>query len=206
MSGLAQRGPGGAASPAAGDAEVIAATRRWLEVAVIGLGLCPFAAAVHRHQQIRYRVSDARDARALRQDLSVELIRLATSDASAIETTLLIHPRALVDWAAYNRFLGLADRTVARLGLRGVLQIASFHPAYRFAGSAADAIDNCTNRSPYPVLQLLREDSVERALTVFGEPHAIYRRNIERLRALGHSGWNALWAADSGADGTVPAC
>lgn len=188
----------GSALPPPGDTAVIAATRRWLEVAVIGLGLCPFAAAVHLRQQIRYRVSHAVDAATLRRDLRAELQWLETNDPSATETTLLIHPQALVDWSAYNRFLGLADRTVARRGLRGVIQIASFHPDYRFAGNAADDIANCTNRSPYPMLQLLREASVERALAAFGAPQAIYRRNVARLRELGNAGWAALWIAADG--------
>lgn len=171
---------------------ILAATRRWLEVAVIGLNLCPFAKAVHHHQQIRYRVSDALDVAALRDDLERELIFLSDCDAAITDTTLLIAPRILHDFLDYNDFLNVADRLVRRLDLDGILQVASFHPLYQFAGSDADDIENCTNRSPYPMLHLLREASVERAVAAFPNAQTIVERNLATLRQLGHAGWHAL--------------
>jgi len=175
---------------------IVDATRRWLERAVIGLNLCPFAKAVHARRQIRYSVSDATSARELRGDLGRELEWLAHADAEAVDTTLLIHPHALNDFTDYNRFLGAADVLLVELGLEGVLQIASFHPDYEFADCAPDAIDNYSNRSPYPMLHLLREASIDRAVAAFPDPSAIYGRNIRTLRRLGHDGWRALWRDD----------
>ena len=179
----------------AGTESAIAATERWIHVAVVGLGLCPFAAPVHARQAIRIAVSAATTPAALLDDLAQEAVRLIEADPAAVETTLLVHPGVLGDFAEYNRFLGRADRLLARTGLRGVLQIASFHPQYVFAGSAADDLGNCTNRSPFPTLQLLRESSIERAVAAFGDTRVVYRRNIERMRRLGHRGWSDLWSA-----------
>jgi hypothetical protein len=177
---------------------VIAETRAWIEKAVIGLDLCPFAKPVYVSDRIRYRVSDAQSADVLLNDLSSELRFLQAADPEIVETTLLIHPRVLTDFIAYNQFLGEADAALAQLGLEGELQIASFHPHYQFAGTGADAIENYTNRSPYPMLHLLRESSIERAVTAVADPTAIYERNIVTLRRLGHEGWRALWLPDSG--------
>jgi len=177
---------------------VIAETRDWIEKAVIGLNLCPFAQAVYVSERIRYRVSEAQSAEALLGDLAGELRALQSADPHAVETTLLIHPRALDDFLEYNQFLGAADATLVRLGLEGVLQIASFHPRYRFAGTGDDDIENYTNRSPYPMLHLLREASVERAVAAAADPAEIYERNIATLRRLGRQGWRALWRANSG--------
>jgi len=173
----------------------IDATREWLERAVIGLELCPFAKAVHLKRQIRWVESRATDAEALLGELVHELQRLAASDPARVETTLLIHPHALADFDAYNDFLGIADTAVEQLGLEGVLQVASFHPQYRFEGSAADDIANCTNRSPHPTLHLLREASIERALAAFPDAATIYERNIATLRRLGPEGWRRLFTA-----------
>jgi hypothetical protein len=178
------------------------ATRRWLERAVIGLGLCPFAAAAYDPGRVRFVVSEARTAAALRADLCVELERLAGCEPRECETTLLIHPHVLTSFADYNDFLGEADAAVAALGLSGEVQIASFHPQYRFAGTRADAIENYTNRSPYPLLHLLREASIERALRAWPDPAEIYRRNIRTLQALTLAGWRRLWL-DSGASHDV---
>ena len=172
--------------------EVGASTRRWLERAVIGLNLCPFAKAVHVGQRIRYAVTAARTAGELRAELAHELEALAQADPARLETTLLIHPRAMTEFVDYNAFLDEADATVRRLGLEGVLQIASFHPQYEFAGSAPDDVDNCTNRSPYPTLHLLREASIARAVAAFPDAAAIFERNIATLRRLGHEGWRRL--------------
>ncbi len=174
------------------DDAVIAATRNWLEKAVIGLNLCPFAGAVYAADRIRYVVSDAATPEALLQVLAEELHLLAEADETRTETTLLMHPQVLGDFHDYNDFLELADALVADLGFDGVLQVASFHPQYQFADSGVDDIDNCTNRSPYPTLHLLRESSVERAVAAHPDTEQIYRDNIATLRRLGHEGWARL--------------
>lgn len=177
---------------AAQVAAVVATTRTWLERAVIGLQLCPFARAVYVNEQVRYVVSDASNTDALREVLERELRTLAQTDASVIDTTLLIHPQVLTDFLDYNDFLDVAEETVEALDLEGVVQIASFHPAYRFAGTAHGDVTNCTNRSPYPMLHLLREASVSRAVEAFPDAPNIYQRNIETMRRLGAQGWAAL--------------
>ena len=174
-------------------ADILATTQRWLEVAVIGLNLCPFAKAVHVKQQIRYVVTEARSADALLSALRDELALLAGSDPQEVETTLLIHPQAMTDFLEYAAFLRDADRALRQGGYEGVLQIASFHPAYVFADSAPDDVENCSNRSPFPMLHLLREDSVEQAVAAFPDAADIYERNIQTLKRLGHEGWKRLW-------------
>jgi uncharacterized protein len=176
------------------DAPVIAATRRWLEAAVIGLDLCPFAGSVAATGRIRYRVSAARSAGSLRDDLVEELRVLEAADPAQMETTLLIHPWALQDFFAFNDFLAEADAIVEELGRTGAVQIASFHPRYQFTGTDVDDVENCTNRSPFPMLHLLREESVERALAAVGDPSSIYRRNIATMRRIGPAGWERLRA------------
>jgi uncharacterized protein len=178
---------------AATPEEVAAATRQWLEKAVIGLNLCPFAKPVYLREQIRYVVSEAETPEALLADLTNELQTLAAAEPEEIETTLLIHPRVLNDFLDYNDFLDVAEAAVADLGLEGVLQVASFHPEYQFAGTEADDITNYTNRSPYPTLHLLREASVERAVAAAPDASEIYERNMETLRRLGVEGWRRLW-------------
>jgi hypothetical protein len=173
--------------------EIICATRRWLEKSVIGLNLCPFAEIPYRGNRVRFYVSEQRSAAGLLDELRSELTRLAAADPEDCETTLLIHPWVLNDFIEYNDFLGICDEVVAELDLEGVLQVASFHPQYQFAGSQPDDIENYTNRSPYPMLHLLREASVERAIEAVGDTEEIYRRNIRTLRALGHAGWQRLW-------------
>ena len=160
----------------------IAATRRWLEYAVSGLNLCPFAKAVHAKGQVRYVLSDADTSDALLAQLGEELLHLRDTPPEQVDTTLLIHPRVLQDFLDYNDFLEAADALVAELDLEGVLQVASFHPQYQFAGTLPDDIENCTNRSPYPTLHLLREDSVTRAVAAYPDPDAIIDRNIQTLR------------------------
>ncbi len=179
------------AEPAAGDA-VIAETRAWVERAVIGLNLCPFAKAPQVKGLVRYVASDAGDVDALLGELVDEMGLLASSPVDRVETTLLIHPRVLTDFLAFNDFLDVADSALAALGLEGVLQIASFHPDYRFAGSEPDDVANATNRSPYPTLHLLREASVDRAVTAFPEAEAIFEANVQTLRQLGPDGWAEL--------------
>lgn len=176
----------------------IADTQRWLERAVIGLNLCPFAKAVHAKGQVRYVLSDADDPRDLLAQLGEELVLLRDTPAHQIDTTLLVHPHVLQDFLDYNDFLDEADALVEQLGLDGVLQVASFHPHYRFAGTDPDDITNFSNRSPWPTLHLLREDSVSRAVDAFPDPDAIVERNQDTLRALGHAGWQRLFAGEGG--------
>jgi hypothetical protein len=180
---------------AAPKEEVVAATRAWLERAVIGLNLCPFAKAVYVKNQIRYAVSAAQTPEDLLADLVTELRTLQAADPSEIDTTLLVHPRVLSDFLDYNDFLELAEAAVAGEGLEGEIQVASFHPYYQFAGTRPEDIENCSNRSPYPTLHLLREASIERAVAVFPDASQIFERNIQTLRRLGHDGWRRL-AAD----------
>lgn len=171
---------------------VIEATRRWLETVVIGLNLCPFAAVPWRQGRIRFRVSEANSEQQLALDLAEELIALQAADPADCETSLLIHPRVLGDFLDYNDFLDIADRLLEELELDGTLQIASFHPDYRFADSAPDDPANCTNRSPYPMLHLLREASIEAATARLPDPESIFERNIKTLQELGMDGWKAL--------------
>lgn len=183
-------------SDAATTARVVASTRRWLELAVIGLNLCPFAKAVHVKRQIRYAVTAATTAEALLEELRHELDRLAKANPDEIETTLLIHPQALTDFIDFHFFLREAAGVLRQTGHEGSVQIASFHPSYEFADSAPADIVNCTNRSPYPMLHLLREASIDRAVAAFPDAATIYERNIETLRRLGHDGWRALGISD----------
>ena len=171
---------------------VIAATVAWIEKAVIGLNLCPFARSVHAGGRIRYVVTGAQSTGELVEVLVQELDSLAQADPAEVETTLLIHPRVLNDFLDFNDFLEVADATVGQLGLTGELQVASFHPRYQFAGTAVDDIDNFTNRSPYPTLHLLRESSVERAVAAYPDTDRIFENNIETLRRLGRAGWDRL--------------
>lgn len=174
---------------------VIRETRAWVERAVIGLNLCPFAKAPQVKGTVRYVVSESGDAAVLLATLRDELQHLAGADPAEVETTLLIHPQVLTDFADFNDFLDVADAAVHELDLEGVLQLASFHPHYQFAGSAPGDLANATNRSPYPCLHLLREDSITRAVEAFPEPEAIFEANIRTLDALGPAGWAELQAA-----------
>jgi uncharacterized protein len=179
-------------APLISETAALTQTRVWLERAVIGLNLCPFAKAVHVKQQIRWVVSDASSTAALAQVLEHELALLRDADPAQIDTTLLIHPQVLHDFLDYNDFLDEADRLLQAMELDGVIQIASFHPQYQFAGTAADDVTNCTNRSPHPMLHLLREDSVARAVTATPDAAQIYERNMAALQQLGMAGWRAL--------------
>lgn len=170
----------------------IAAVQTWIEKAVIGLNLCPFAKAVHVKKQIRYVVSTATDEDALLEELAAELHTLHTIDAEVTDTTLLILTGMLADFLDYNDFLDSADELIETLELDGEIQIASFHPDYQFAGTQADDIENYTNRSPYPILHLLRESSIDQAVAAYPDAKNIYEKNMETLRRIGHSGWQAL--------------
>lgn len=180
-----------------GDEAVVAAMRQWIEKAVIGLNLCPFAKAVYVKNQVRYVVSRAPHLDGLLEDLDRELDFLAAADPEEIDTTLLIHPALLADFLDFNDFMQLAEAAVGEHGLDGVIQIASFHPAFQFEGTDPDDMGNYTNRAPFPTLHLLREASIERAVAAFPEAGRIYERNIETLEALGQTGWTTLWTAQA---------
>jgi uncharacterized protein len=171
---------------------VTAATQRWLEKAVIGLNLCPFAKAVHVKNQIRYVVSAATTPEALLEDLVNELRTLQDAEPEKIDTTLLIHPHVLTDFFDFNDFLDTVELAVAEPEFNDEFQVASFHPQYQFAGTAPDDIENYTNRSPYPTLHLLREASVDRAVDAFPDADQIVDNNIETMKKLGHEGWKRL--------------
>ena len=177
------------------DEDAIAATKLWLERAVIGLNLCPFANSVHVNNQIRYVVSTARTTEELLRDVLSEFEILAESNAAAIETTLLIHPHVLTDFLDYNDFLEVVDAALVEVDLDSELQVASMHPQYQFADTEPDDITNYTNRSPYPTLHLLREASIEQAVAAYPDAENIFDNNIETLRRLGHDGWNKLGLA-----------
>ena len=171
---------------------VIADTVRWLERAVIGLNLCPFAKGVHTKGQIHYVVSEATDARGLLEDLQRELEALAEISSEKRDTTLLMAPQCLEDFLDFNDFLELVDELVEAMDLGGILQVASFHPRFQFDGTAEDDVTNATNRAPYPTLHLLREDSIDQAVEAFPEAETIYERNMQVLGELGAQGWAAL--------------
>ncbi len=177
-----------AASPEA----VIAATQRWVERAVIGLNLCPFAKGVQSKGQVHYVVSQADDAPSLLIDLKQQLQDLLNSDPAQRDTTLLIAPLAFPDFLDFNDFLDRADRLLRKMRLDGDYQIASFHPQFQFADADADDISHYTNRAPYPILHLLREESIDRAVEAFPDAALIFEKNMETLRALGAAGWQAL--------------
>ena len=167
-------------------------TRRWLERAVIGLNLCPFAKAVLVKQQVHFAVSEADDAAGVLQDFGRELAELLARDAQERDTTLLVIPRGFADFLDFHDLTARAERLVRKQGLEGVVQVASFHPRFVFAGEDAGDITNHTNRAPYPTLHLLREASMDRAVAAFPDAAAIYETNMETLRRLGHAGWDAL--------------
>jgi len=177
---------------------IIAATRTWLERAVIGLNLCPFARSVHMNQRVRYFVSGAQSIVELLEDLTKELSALRDADPDVCETTLLIHPGVLTEFIEYSHFLRAAEAAVSKQGLADEFQIASFHPDYQFGDAGPDDIENYTNRSPYPTLHLLRESSIARAVNSFPDATVIYEKNIDTLRRLGHAGWQRLWITDKG--------
>lgn len=178
------------------DVQYIADTKRWIERAVIGLNLCPFARTPWLERRIGFRVSHATDSEGLLDDLCGELQSLHAADPADCETSLLIAPFVLGDFLDFNDFLDSADAAIDVLKLDGEIQVASFHPDYCFADSAADDVENCTNRSPWPTLHLLRESSIERAVDAIKDSDEIYRRNMQTLNRLGWEGWRQLWHRD----------
>lgn len=174
------------------DDEVLTQTRHWLEKAVIGLNLCPFAKAVYVKNRVRLVVSHARHADDLLEELDRELDLLVATPAEEVDTTLLIHPTLFEDFLDFNDFLEIAEGVVDEHGLDGVVQLASFHPQFQFDGTEPDDISNYTNRAPFAILHLLREESVARAVAAFPEADAIFEQNIATLEKLGLDGWKAL--------------
>lgn len=181
-------------SSLAADELILLNMQTWLERAVIGLNLCPFAKAVHVKKQIRYCVSMAQTADELLAILEIELQSLAVADPKQTDTTLLIHPQVMGDFVDFHFFMAETEALLRNLELDGILQIAPFHPLFVFAGSDEDDIENYTNRAPYPTLHLLREASIDRAVAAFPDAADIFDKNIETLQNLGHPGWQALWA------------
>ena len=192
--------PAAATSPTPADEAIVAATRKWLERAVIGLNLCPFAKSVHAKELVRYVVSRAQTSDALLDDFERELKFLSDVAPEEVDMTLLMTPGVLADFDAFTDFLDLVEVVLRNYGMVGVLQVASFHPDYVFAGEDADDIANYTNRAPYPTLHLIREASLARATAAFPDASDIYLRNIETMRVLGLEGWRAL-----GVDAPPPA-
>jgi len=176
------------------SSDAVSQTRAWVEHAVVGLNLCPFAKAPMVKGQIHYVLTDTTDPRVLLDELCAQMHALVEADPALIETTLLIHPNVLVAFVDFNDFLDAADAALDELGYDGVLQIASFHPDYQFDGTEPDDLGNASNRSPYPTLHLLREASVDRAVEAFPEAEAIVENNLRTLDALGAEGWAALQA------------
>ena len=174
------------------EAEVVTRTQAWVDQAVIGLNLCPFAKAVVAKRQMRYAVCMDSDPEQVLRMLRTEIQHLVDTDPEVLDTTLLIAPNVLPDFLAFNEFLFDCDSVLQAMGLEGVLQIADFHPRYQFAGTEPDDMGNFTNRSPYPTLHLLREDSIDKAVAAFPDASQIYERNVKVLEALGKEGWKAL--------------
>ena len=174
------------------SATVTEHTRQWLEKAVIGLNLCPFAKAPHVKNLVRISVSQARHLDGFLEDLDRELQLLGDTPADELETTLLVHPALFPDFDTFNQMLDIADAAVVDNGLEGIVQIAPFHPDFQFEGTDSDDIGNYTNRSPYPTLHLIREDSIAKAAQAFPDASAIFERNIALLEKMGHEGWDKL--------------
>lgn len=173
--------------------KVINSVRHWVKSVVVGLNLCPFAKGPLVTDRIRFHVSDAVTGEQLLSDLEAELNYLQS--VSSVETTLLIHPKVLQDFYDYNQFLNSADSVLSLMELEGVYQIASFHPDYQFGGTEPDDVENYTNRSPYPILHLIREESLERAIANYPEPDRIPVRNISLLEKMGRDKMQTLLQA-----------
>jgi hypothetical protein len=174
------------------DDQIIALTRSWVEQVVIGLNLCPFAKPVHVKNQINYSLSHARNEDQLANDLKQSLEILLSTSPDVMDTSLLIHPWVLSDFIDYNNFLDIADAVLDEQNLTGIVQIASFHPDYQFAGTSSDDVTNCTNRSPFPMLHLLREESMDKATAALPDASVIVDRNVETMTSLGYEGWHDL--------------
>lgn len=177
--------------------DYVALTQQWLERFVIGLNLCPFAAAPFRKGQIRYVLEESNDPEQLVKSFLKELDYLHRTDPVEVETTLIIHPNLLTDFLAYNDFVGLLEDLLEDAGLSGTFQLASFHPDYQFGGVSVNDPANYTNRSPYPMLHILREESVSKAVDQFSEPERIPEMNMKRLREMGEAAIIKYWKAQT---------
>jgi hypothetical protein len=175
------------------DTKIIGVVRHWVESVVVDLNLCPFAKRELVKNRIRFAVTQATTEVLLLKALQAEL-ELLSSDPS-IETTLLIHPDVLQDFYHYNQFLNDVDDLLAQLNFSGIYQVASFHPDYQFAGTAPADGENYTNRSPYPMLHLIREESLERAIAGYPDVDGIPARNKELMNSLGADKLRALLKA-----------
>ena len=193
------------APPAPSNTDILCAMRHWVDKAVIGLNLCPFAKAVQLKGQVRYVVSDARTADALLSDLKAELEFLRGTPPEQTDNTLLIHPNVLQEFFGFQTFLARADAAVRKAKLDGVIQVASFHPEYQFADTAPDDLGNLTNRAPYPTLHLLRETSIEQAVKTYSAAETIYERNQATLNTLGRAGWEKLGIKPASSPAAGPA-
>lgn len=195
--------------PTAGSSDpaglFVSDTVRWLERAVIGLNLCPFAKGVHVKGQIHYAVTLTEDPAEVLELLRTELGALVGMPAQTRDTTLILLPHCLQDFLDFNDFLEKAEAVLDAMDLTGTLQIASFHPQFQFAGTDVDDVTNCTNRAPYPTLHLLREESIDRAVEVFPDAEAIFERNIDVLEGLGMEGWTSLGVGASPIGAWAPA-
>ena len=168
-----------------GTDSVIRKTREWVNGFVIRLNLCPFAKKVFDEERIRYVVLESSEIKDLTKKLLDELYFLSKTEAEKIETTLIIFPNLLTDFESFNEYLAVADEILLEMSLIGDIQIASFHPQYQFAGTTKDAAENYTNRSPYPMLHLLREVSIENALKKVPKPENIPMENIKKMNEIG---------------------
>ena len=173
--------------------QIIDDMRLWLEQAVIGLNLCPFAKSVHVKNQIRYVVSEATELDVALTDLLLELRHLHNVSPETTDTTLLIFPHMFHDFYVFNDVLDLVDEVTDAEEFDNAFQVASFHPQFQFANTQPDDIENYTNRAPYPTWHLIREASIDRAVQSFPDAEAIYSRNIQTLRTLGLTGWQQLF-------------
>jgi hypothetical protein len=180
------------------DQQVISATQAWVKSVIIGYGICPFAKREWDRGSIYFAVSRATDIECFLAHLIQECERLDSDDG--VETTLLIYPDAFLTFADYLDYLDIAERLLIMQGYEGVYQLASFHPNYCFEGAAPDDAANYTNRSPYPMLHLIREESIERAVAAYPHPENIPERNIELTRRLGLAKMQALLDACYRAD------
>lgn len=172
------------------DEEIIQSVRQWVETFVVGMNLCPFAKRELVKNRVRFVTTAATTAEQLLQVLQTEL-ELLNADPS-VETTLLIHPAVLQDFYDFNDFLGCADILLLDMELEGIYQVASFHPDYQFGGTRSGDAENYTNRAPYPVLHLLREESLERVIADYPDVDDIPERNIELMNSLGQDKLQAL--------------
>ncbi len=173
------------------DEKIVAAIRLWIESFVVGMNLCPFAKRELVKDRVRFTVAASTTVEQLLMTLQDELERLSADPS--IETTLLIHPDVLQDFGDYNQFLDVADALLAELEFEGVFQIASFHPDYQFGGTDPDDAENFTNRSPYPLLHLLREASLERSIADYPAVDQIPSRNVTLMNELGREQLQALF-------------